>query len=75
MVDKSFAICINNSNYEASLERWKVHEVVKDEKAEALDQIRAIDESGEGYLFPHEFSVATELPKSVQEAKIADKSA
>ena len=74
MKNKSFAICVNNSGYEASLERWKVYEVVEDVKAVSYKQIRVIDESGEDYLFPNDFFVVVDLPKTVKEAMIASKS-
>ena len=74
MENKSFAICVNNRGYEASLERWKVYEVVEDAKAVNYEKIRVIDESGEDYLFPHEFFVVVDLPKTVKEAMIASKS-
>ena len=32
--DKKFVICIDNADYPASLERWKVYRVVADGKAE-----------------------------------------
>ena len=68
MAEKHFVICINNLNYEASLERWKLYEAIKDKKAEAHKQIRVIDESGEDYLFPKEYFEPIELPKNVLEA-------
>ncbi len=74
MKNKSFAICVNNRGYEASLERWKVYEVVEDVKAVRHKQIRVIDESSEDYLFPNDFFVVVDLPKTVKEAMIASKS-
>jgi hypothetical protein len=68
MAEKHFVICVNNLNYEASLERWKLYEAIKDKKAEAHNQIRVIDESGEDYLFPKEYFEPIELPKNVLEA-------
>ena len=74
MENKSFAICVNNRGYEASLERWKVYEVVEDAKAVNYEKIRVLDESGEDYLFPHDFFVVVDLPETVKEAMIASKS-
>ena len=68
MAEKHFVICINNLNYEASLERWKLYEAIKDEIAETHNHIRVIDESGEDYLFPREYFEPIELPKNVLEA-------
>ena len=74
MGKKSFAICINNKDYGASLERWKVYEVLEDAKAANYKQIRVIDESGDDYLYPDDFFVVVDLPKTVKEAIIASKS-
>jgi len=48
---KGFAICIDNTDYEASLIPRKLYEVIPDEKAEQDDLLRVIDESGEDYLY------------------------
>jgi hypothetical protein len=68
MRERHFVICVNNLSYEVSLERWKLYEAIKDEKAEVHNQIRVIDESGEDYLFPKEYFEPIELPKNVLEA-------
>ena len=73
MRGKYFVICINNLNYEASLERWKVYEVIRDDKAKTHNHIRVIDESGEDYLFPSDFFEPIELPKNVQKAMTSAK--
>lgn len=63
----SFVICINNQDYEVSLERWKVYKALDDKIAHDHNQIRVIDESGEDYLYPDVFFKKIRLPKSVQE--------
>lgn len=70
---KKFAICINNEGHEVSLERWKVYELITDEKASAYGQARVIDESGEDYLYPYDFFVRIDLPELVQEAMISER--
>ena len=65
-----FAICVKNDGYEASLERRKIYEVLRDSDAEAHQQVRVIDESGEDYLFPAEFFVSVDLPKRTARAVI-----
>jgi len=50
----SFAVCIDNSGYPASLELHKIYRVLPDEQAAADDMLRVIDESGEDYLFSAE---------------------
>jgi len=50
-----FVVCVKNEDYVASLELKKVYKVVSDEAAAKLDQVRVVDESGEGYLYPEEY--------------------
>jgi hypothetical protein len=56
-----FVLCLNNTGYEASLERRKIYVAIPDADAAAHEQLRVIDESGEDYLFP----VARFAPVSV----------
>jgi hypothetical protein len=42
-----FVICIDNSEYPASLELHKIYTVLPDERAAADDYLRVIDECGE----------------------------
>ena len=61
-----FAICINNSEYPASLELHKIYRVLPDEDAEQDGDLRVIDESGEDYLFPAAWFMKLELPTEVK---------
>lgn len=63
-----FVVCVDNSEYPASLEVRKIYEVVEDPEAERLKQLRVVDESGEDYLYPSDYFVAIELPKNVRAA-------
>ena len=63
-----FVICIDNSEYPASIELRKIYEVLPDSAAEKHDQIRVIDESGEDYLYPASSFIGIQLPKRVEEA-------
>lgn len=65
-----FAICINNHDYEVSLEMRKLYEVIADPEAEKHGQIRVIDESGEDYLYPASAFSRLSLPESVIERVI-----
>ena len=67
-MSKNYVICIDNSGYPASLELRKIYEVVPDDDAKTLDQIRVIDESGDDYLYPADQFVPIELPKDTEEA-------
>jgi hypothetical protein len=57
-----FVACVKNKSYAASLELRTVYQVVADETAAKLHQIRVIDESGEDYLYPEEYFVPVQLP-------------
>jgi hypothetical protein len=57
-----FALCVNNREYPASLEVWKIYRVVPDSVATRHDQLRVIDESGESYLFPGDYFRLVDLP-------------
>jgi hypothetical protein len=65
MKTSRFAICINNSQYPASLELHKIYRVIPDQDAEQDDDLRVIDESGEDYLYPADFFVLLDLPRDV----------
>ena len=67
---QQFVICIKNDDYPASLETRKLYQVVPDPKAEKLDQLRIIDESGEDYLYPQEYFVSVTLPDATEQAII-----
>lgn len=62
------AVCINNSEYPASLELHKIYRVLPDEDAESDGDLRVIDESGEDYLYPADYFMMLELPREVQRA-------
>ncbi|MGA9770254.1 MAG: hypothetical protein WBV94_14535 [Blastocatellia bacterium] len=61
-----FAICVNNSEYPASLELHKIYRVLPDEDAEQDGDLRVIDESGEDYLYPANYFMTIDLPPDVQ---------
>lgn len=61
-----FAVCINNSQYPASLELHKIYPVLPDEEAAKDGDLRIVDESGEDYLYPGEWFVLIELPQKVK---------
>lgn len=63
-----FAICIDNSEYPASLELHKIYRVLTDEEAEREGDLRVIDESGEDYLYPAEYFVLIDLSQETERA-------
>ena len=57
------AICVENGDYEVSLEKRKIYQVLADEKAQKHQMIRVVDESGEDYLYPERYFIVMELPE------------
>ncbi len=70
MKKSKLVICIENSDYPASLEKRKIYELLPDPEAEKIGQVRIIDESGEDYLYPSNLFIEANLPKAVQTAVI-----
>jgi len=64
---KNFVICVRNTGYEASLEKFKIYQVLKDQQATKTTQLRVIDESGEDYLYPNAYFMPIDLPKPLEE--------
>lgn len=54
-VKARFVVCVKNEGYLASLEVPKLYQVVSDEAAGKLHQVRVIDKFGEDYLYPEEY--------------------
>ena len=65
-----FAICIDNSEYPASLEKRKIYEVLGEEDASGNTMLRIIDESGDDYLYPSSLFVDAQLKQSVEDAVV-----
>ncbi|MDY6784906.1 MAG: hypothetical protein SW833_20595 [Cyanobacteriota bacterium] len=66
-VVSQFAICINNTDYPASLELHKLYRVICDRAAFEEGDLRVVDESGEDYLYPVEYFIPLELPQEVEQ--------
>jgi hypothetical protein len=58
---KRFALCLDNTAYPASLERWKIYRLLPVPDAGTHQQLRVVDESGEDYLFPEDCFKVVEL--------------
>jgi hypothetical protein len=71
-ISPRFAICVNNSEYPASLELHKIYRVLPDKDAERDGDLRVVDESGEDYLYPAEYFVVITVPR--EPARILNKS-
>lgn len=66
--NNSYVICLENSEYPASLEVRKIYVCVPDAQAEADGFLRVVDESGEDYLYPSRFFAPISVPESVDKA-------
>lgn len=62
---KPFALCIDNTDYQASLVLGKVYRIVPDAKAAKDNLVRIVDESGEDYLYHKSYFVFVDFPKAV----------
>jgi hypothetical protein len=63
-----FAVCINNAEYPAALERHEIYQALPDEEVASDSDICVIDESGEDSLYPASFFVVIEAPREVERA-------
>ena len=63
-----FVVCINNSDYPASLELHKIYRVIDDKEAEHEGDIRIVDESGEDYIYPSSYFVPINVPQTVEKS-------
>lgn len=68
---KPFALCIDNSDYQASLIPGKVYRILPDPLAAEDDLLRIIDESGEDYLFDKSYFVLVDFPPAVRKKILA----
>lgn len=65
---RHFAICVDNSDYEASLILRKIYEIIPDELGVRDDLLRIVDESGEDYLYHKSHFIVVEFPAEVEHA-------
>jgi hypothetical protein len=62
---KLFVLCVDNTEYQASLILGKVYRILPDAKAARDDLVRIVDESGEDYLYDKSHFVFVNFPKAV----------
>jgi hypothetical protein len=62
-----FAVCIDNHDYEASLETGKLYRILADQQAESHGYLRVIDEIGEDYGYSKNRFFILEIPKALEE--------
>ncbi len=63
-----FVVCVNNTDYPASLELHKIYRALFDKDAVAEGDIRIIDESGEDYLYPSSYFIPIQVPQTLEES-------
>ncbi|WP_295886083.1 hypothetical protein [uncultured Thiohalocapsa sp.] len=63
-----FVVCIDNSDYQTTLERHKSYKVLEAEDAAADGDLRIVDESGEDDLYSAARFVSIEAPSEVQKS-------
>ena len=68
---KPFALCIDNTDYEASLIPGKVYRVLPDPRAAKDDLVRIVDESGDDYLYHKSHFVFVDFPPAVKKKILA----
>jgi hypothetical protein len=69
---QEFVVCINNSDYPASLELHKIYRAITDKDTTDEGDIRIIDESGEDYLYPSSYFVSIQVPHIVEESLLRE---
>ena len=67
---EKFVVCVDNLDYPASLERYKIYRVVPDAEARADGDIRIVDESGEDYIYSKDRFVSIRPPAAVRESLV-----
>lgn len=72
---KPFALCVANTEYQASLILGKVYRIIPDAKAAKDDLIRIVDESGEDYLYHKSYFVLVDFPRAIAKKILALQSA
>jgi hypothetical protein len=68
---KQFALCVDNTDYKASLIPGKVYRIVPHPKAAKDDLVRIIDESGEDYLYHKSHFLFVDFPRAVAKRILA----
>jgi hypothetical protein len=66
-----FVVCLDNSDYPASLEVGKLYRVIPDEDASAEGYLRVVDDSGEDYAFLANRFHPVQLPPAVEQTLLA----
>ena len=68
---KPSALCVDNSDYQASLIPGKVYRILPDARAAKDDLVRIVDESGEDYRYHKSYFVFVDFPPAVKKRVLA----
>ena len=68
---KPFALCVDNTDYQASLIPGKVYRILPDPRAARDDLVRIVDESGEDYLYHRTHFVFVDFSPAVRKKILA----
>lgn len=68
---RPFALCIDNTGYQASLVAGKVYRILADPRAARDEMVRIVDESGEDYLYHKSHFVFVDFPPAVKRKILA----
>ena len=68
---KRFALCLDNTDYRASLILGKVYRIFPDPRAAEDDLVRIVDESGEDYLYHKSHFEFVDFPPAVKKKLLA----
>ena len=68
---KPFALCIDNTDYQASLIPGKIYRILSDPRAARDNLVRIVDESGEDYLYHKIHFVFVDFPPGVKKRILA----
>ncbi len=63
-----FAVCVDNSDYPASLEVHKIYRLLPDTDAARDGDLRVVDESGEDYLYSASRFFQLDVPAAVEDS-------
>ena len=61
-----YAICIDNTDYPASLELHKIYRLLPSPTWERDGYVRVVDESGEDYAYPARRFLRVKLPQTIR---------
>lgn len=62
---RRFALCVDNTDYKASLIVGKVYRIIPDATATRDRLLRIVDEAGEDYLYDRSHFMVVDLPGAV----------